>query len=55
MGLFWAYSADFSPRRGDPGPFADAGPDFAIESPPAEHEATASALKHQLLILPIQR
>ena len=29
--------------------------DFAIESPPAEHEATASALKHQLLVLPIRR
>jgi hypothetical protein len=30
MELFWAYSADFSPRRGDSGPFPDAGPDFAI-------------------------
>jgi hypothetical protein len=29
MGLFWAHSADFSPRRGEAGPFADAGPDFA--------------------------
>ena len=26
MGLFWAHSADFSPRRGDPGPFTDAAP-----------------------------
>jgi|SRR5580704_6260662 hypothetical protein len=26
MGLFWAHSVDFSPRRGDPGPFADAAP-----------------------------
>jgi hypothetical protein len=30
MGPFWAHSADFSPRRGDSGPFPDAGPDFAI-------------------------
>jgi hypothetical protein len=29
IGLFWAHSADFSPRRGEAGPFADAGPDFA--------------------------
>ena len=55
MGPFWAYFADFSPRRGDSGPFPDAAPDFAIESPTAEHEATASALKHQLLVLPIRR
>jgi hypothetical protein len=41
--LFWAHSADFSPRRGDPGPFPDASPGFAIESPPAEHEVMESA------------
>jgi len=45
MGLFWAYSADFSLRRGDSGPFADAGPDFAIASPTAEHKAAESVLK----------
>jgi hypothetical protein len=55
MGPFWAHSADFSPRRGDPGPFGDAGPDFAIESPTTKHEATESALKQQLLVLPIRR
>jgi hypothetical protein len=55
MGLFWAHSADFSPRRGDPGPFPDASPGFAIESPPAEHEVMESALEHQLLVLPIRR
>jgi hypothetical protein len=55
MGPFRVYSADFSPRRAGAGPFADAGPDFVIESPPAEHKAMASALKHQLLVLPIRR
>jgi hypothetical protein len=51
----WAHSADFSPRRGDPGLFADVGPDFAIASPTAGHKATESALKQQLLVLPIRR
>jgi hypothetical protein len=40
MGLFWAHSPDFSPRRGDPGPFPRCQPGFAIESPPAEHEVS---------------
>jgi hypothetical protein len=40
MGLFWAHSPDFSPRRGYPGPFPRCQPGFAIESPPAEHEVS---------------
>jgi hypothetical protein len=55
MGLFWAHSADFSPRRGDPGPFADATPISPLNRRPPEHEALASGLKHQLLVLPIRR
>jgi hypothetical protein len=54
MGLFWAHSADFSPRRGDPCPFADAAPISPLNRRPPEHEATASALKHQLVVLPIR-
>jgi hypothetical protein len=41
VGPFCVSSADFSLRRVDPGPFADAGRDFAIESPTAKHKATA--------------
>ena len=44
MELFWAYSADFSPRRGDSGPFADAGPHFAIQSPTTERKTTDAKL-----------
>jgi hypothetical protein len=36
MGLFWAHSADFSPRRGDPGPFADAAPISPLNGEPRD-------------------
>jgi hypothetical protein len=33
MGLFWAHSANFSPWRGDSGPFGDASPEGCPISP----------------------
>jgi len=47
MSLFWAYSGDFSPRRGDSGPIAHAGHDFAIASPTAEHLTAAPLGAHR--------
>ena len=43
VGPFCVSSADFSLWRVDPGPFADAGRDFAIESPTAIATSTARA------------
>ncbi len=48
LGPFWAYSADFSPRRGDSGPFAMPAPISPLNRRPPNMRPRKSALKHQL-------